>query len=135
MSPRDQLIIRALHYFVKTIPAIAWLRSENVPKQAHRAGTSLEVLLPHEEAVSGSVPGGARRSSRRASGICTLARFNSGDLEVHALGCRVTRRPALVVDARRRQVVLRRNCAVRSGRGGSKGFLTSPGFEGRDLTR
>ena len=98
-------------------------------------GTSLEVFLPHEEAVSGSVPGGARRSSRRASGICTIARFNSGDLEVHALRCCVTRGPALVVDARRRQVVLRRNRAVRSCRGGSKGFLDEPGFEGRDLTR
>ena len=87
MSPRDQLIIRALHYFVKTIPAIAWLRSENVPKHAHRSlAHRLKYVLPHEEAVSGSVPGGARRSSRRASRIRTLARFSSGDHADHALG-------------------------------------------------
>jgi hypothetical protein len=39
------------------------------------------------------------------------------------------------IDARRGQVVFRRNRAVRSGRRGAKGFLTSPGFEERDLTR
>jgi len=32
-------------------------------------------------------------------GFALSLEFNSGDLEVHALCCRVTRRPALVVDA------------------------------------
>ena len=45
------------------------MRGESVPKHAHRAGTSLEAFVPHEEAGSGSVPGGARRSSRRAVGF------------------------------------------------------------------